>query len=101
MSVGGGPPAQMFASWTAPQLVVKDIREWSPQGKLLACEQAFAVSEALASTRKQDLVTNLMALCDDAARRQRVCVGRYTWLRGGASRWVETRAPEAVRTAVA
>ena len=55
---------------TAAQLMVKEMMEGNTQRDLLAYARAFALPGALASTRKQDLVSNLMDLRDDASRKQ-------------------------------
>ena len=55
----------MAAALTAAQLMVKEILEGSTQRDLLAYARAFALPGVLKSTRKQDLVSNLMDLCDD------------------------------------
>ena len=63
----------MAAALTAAQLMVKEILEGSTQRDLLAYARVFALPGALASTRKQDLVSNLMDLCDDASHKQSTC----------------------------
>ena len=63
----------MAAALTAAQMTVKEIWEGSTQRDLLAHARAVALPGASKSTRKQDLVSNLMDLCDDAARNQSMC----------------------------
>ena len=56
-----------------PSLMANDILEGSAQRDLLAYARAFALPGALKSTRKQDLVSNLMDLCDGAPHKQSTC----------------------------
>ena len=63
----------MAVALTVAQLMVKEILEGSTQRDLLAYARAFALTGALKSTRKQDLVSNLMDLCDDASHKQSTC----------------------------
>ena len=65
----------MAAALTAAQLMVKEILEGSTQRDLLAYARAVALPGASKSTRKQDLVSNLMDLCDDASHKQSTCTG--------------------------
>ena len=62
----------MAVALTVAQLVVKEILEGSTQRDLLTCA-CVSLPGALKSTRKQDLVSNLMDLCDDASRKQSMC----------------------------
>ena len=62
----------MAAALTAAQLMVKEILEGSTQRDLLTYARV-SLPGALKSTRKQDLVSNLMDLCDDASRKQSMC----------------------------
>ena len=52
----------MAAALTAAQLMVNEILEGSTQRDLLAYARAFALPGALASTRNQYLVINIMDL---------------------------------------
>ena len=63
----------MAVALTDAQVMVKDILEGSTQRVLLVYERAFALPGALKSTRKQDLVSNRMDLCDDASHKQSTC----------------------------
>ena len=63
----------MAVALTAAQMTVKEILEGSTQRDLLAYARAVALPGALKSTRKQDLVSNLMDLCDDAPHKQSTC----------------------------
>ena len=56
----------MAAALTAAQLMVKEILEGSTQRELLAYARV-ALPGAPKSTRKQDLVSNLMDFCGDAS----------------------------------
>ena len=62
----------MAAALTAAQLMVKEILEGSTQRELLAYARV-ALPGASKSTRKQDLVSNLMDFCDDASHKQSTC----------------------------
>ena len=66
-AVGGA----MAAALTAAQMTVKEILEGSTQRDLLA--YARALPGASKSTRKQDLVSNLMDFCDDVSHKQSTC----------------------------
>ena len=63
----------MAAALTAAQMTVKEILEGSTQRDLLAYTRAIALPGASKSTRKQDLVSNLMDFCDDASHKQSTC----------------------------
>ena len=63
----------MAAALTAAQLTVKENLEGSTQRDLLAYARAVALPGASKSTRKQDLVSNLMDFCDDASHKQSTC----------------------------
>ena len=63
----------MVAALTAAQLMANEILEGSTQRDLLVYARAFVLPGALASTRKQDLVSNLMGVCDGAPHKQSTC----------------------------
>ena len=68
-TVGGA----MAAALTAAQMAVNEILEGSTQRDLLAYARDVALPGASKSTRKQDLVSNLMDLCDGASHNQSTC----------------------------
>ena len=63
----------MAAALTDAQMTVKEILEGSTQRDLLAHARAVALPGASKSTRKQDLVSNLMDVCDGAPHTQSTC----------------------------